>query len=85
MLQCLNDALDLLRKLEQMLDSREAVTHLKEPLQPPDLESAVGTEYEKLEDTPPLYSRVGALSSVPVCPLAYDNVALLVLDLGNEL
>jgi len=80
-----NDALDLLRRLEHMLNSREAVTHLKESLQPPDLKTAVGTEHEKLKDTPPLNSRVGALSSVPVCPLADNDVALLVLDLRNEL
>lgn len=64
---------------------RKAVTHFKEPLQPPDLEPAIGTEHEKLEDAPPLDSRVGALSSIPVCPLANDDVALLVLDLRNEL
>lgn len=85
MMKCLNNALDLLRRLEHMLNSCEAVTHLKEPLQPPNLEPAVGAEHEKLEDTPPLHSRVGALSRVPVCPLANDDVALLVLDLRNEL
>lgn len=60
-------------------------THLEKPLQPPDLEAAVRAEHNKLEDAPPLDSRIGALSCIPVCPLAHNNVTLLVLDLRDEL
>ena len=37
-----------------------------------------------MENAPPLHTRIGALCSVPVCPLPEDDVGLLVLDLGYE-
>lgn len=56
-------------------------THFEEPLQPPHLEPAVRAEDENLKDAPPLDAGIGALGSVPVGPLADNNVALFVLHL----
>lgn len=56
-------------------------SYLEKALQPPDLKHTLSDQYRKLEDAPPLDARVGALSRVPVCSLADNNVALLVLDL----
>jgi hypothetical protein len=64
---------------------QSTTTHLKEPLQPPDLEEALANQHGKLEDAPPLDAGVCAFGRVPVCSLADDNVALLVLDLRDEL
>jgi hypothetical protein len=65
--------------------SSRSGTHLKESLQPPHLEEALPREHQELEDAPPLDARVCALCRVPVGPLADDDVALLVLDLRDEL
>jgi hypothetical protein len=61
------------------------VLHLKESLQPPDLENALANYNTHLEDTPPFYACVRALSGVAVGSLAHDDVALLVLYLGEKL
>ena len=61
------------------------MAHLEEPLQPPHLEHTLTNQEQELEDAPPLDSRVRAFGSVPVCSLADDNVALLVLDLRDKL
>jgi len=58
--------------------------YLEEPFEPPHLEEALANEYHQLEDAPPLDARVCALSSIPVYALAHDDVALLVLDLGDK-
>ena len=61
------------------------VLDLEETLQPPDLEGALSDEDPHLEDAPPLDAGVRALGSVTVRALADDNVALLILDLGEKL
>ena len=60
------------------------VGYLEEPFEPPHLEEPLADEYHQLEDAPPLDARVRALSSIPVYALAHDDVALLVLDLGDK-
>lgn len=60
-------------------------TYLEESLQPPYLEDGFARQYSDLEDAPPLNPRVGALRRVPMRPLPDDNVALLFLDLAEQL
>jgi hypothetical protein len=60
------------------------VLDLEEALEPPDLEDALADDDAHLEDAPPLDAGVGALGGVAVGALADDDVALLVLDLGEE-
>jgi hypothetical protein len=87
----LDHTLDLqkvsVRQLQRrtVVKTTAAATHFEEPLQPPDLKYTFSGEDDELEDTPPLHSGVGALSCVPVCALADNDVALLVLDLADEL
>jgi len=59
--------------------------HLKKSLQPPYLEDALTDQKRELEDAPPFDPRIGAFCRVPVCALAANDVALLVLDLRDEL
>lgn len=56
-------------------------THLKEALQPPNLENTLSNDYSQLEDTPPLHPTVRALCGIPVHPLTDHNVRLLIPDL----
>jgi hypothetical protein len=49
-----------------------------------DLEDALGDHDAHLEDAPPLDAGVGAFGGVAVGAFADDDVALLVLDLGEE-
>ena len=73
---------------EQISDADNIVsrpTYLEEPLQPPHLEEAHASQDNQLEDAPPLHTRICALRCVSVGPFAHDDVALLVLDLGNQL
>ena len=58
---------------------------LEEAPQPPDLEDGLANDDANDKQVPPLDARVGALGRVAVCPLADDDVGLLVLDLGQEL
>jgi hypothetical protein len=60
------------------------VLDLEEALEPPDLKDALADDDAHLEDAPPLDAGVGALGGVAVGALADDDVALLVLDLGEE-
>jgi hypothetical protein len=57
--------------------------YLEKSFQPPHLENTLADKHRKLEDTPPLDSRVRALGRVSVYALADDNVRLLVLNLGQ--
>lgn len=59
-------------------------SHLKESLQPPDLENSLTNEDNELEDTPPLDAGISALGRVPVCSLADNDIALLILDLRDK-
>lgn len=59
-------------------------TYLEEALQPPHLEEALSNEYQKLKYAPPLDAGVCAFGSIPVYSFADDDVALFILDLGNE-
>lgn len=61
------------------------VLDLEKPLQPPDLEDALANDNAHLEDAPPLHPSIGALGGVAVRALADNDVALLVLDLSEEL
>lgn len=61
------------------------VLDLEESLQPPDLENTLADDNAHLENAPPLDARVGAFGGVTVCALADYDIALLVLDLGEEL
>ena len=60
-------------------------THLEESPQPPNLEDGLANNDANNEQIPPLDASVGALRRIPVCPLADDDVGLLVLDLGEQL
>ena len=60
------------------------ILDLEEALEPPDLEDALADDDTHLEDAPPLDTGVGALGGVAVGAFADDDVALLVLDLGEE-
>jgi hypothetical protein len=60
------------------------ILDLEETLEPPNLEDALGDHNAHLEDAPPLDAGVGALGGVAVGAFADDDVALLVLDLGEE-
>ena len=60
------------------------ILDLEEALEPPDLEDALADDDAHLEDAPPLDAGVGALGGVAVGAFADDDVALLVLDLGEE-
>ena len=60
------------------------ILDLEETLEPPNLEDALGDHDAHLEDAPPLDAGVGALGGVAVGAFADDDVALLVLDLGEE-
>jgi hypothetical protein len=61
------------------------ILDLKEALEPPNLEYALADHDAHLEDAPPLDAGVGALGGVAVGAFADDDVALFVLDLGEEL
>ena len=61
------------------------ILDLEEASQPPDLESALAKQHAHLEDAPPLDTGVGAFGGVAVGSFADDDVALLILDLGEEL
>ena len=61
------------------------ILDLEEALEPPDLEDALADDDAHLEDAPPLDAGVGALGGVAVGAFADDDVALFVLDLGEEL
>lgn len=58
---------------------------LEEAAQPPDLEDGLAGDDAEDEEVPPLDAGVGALGGVAVGTLAHDDVALLVLDGGEEL
>jgi hypothetical protein len=60
------------------------ILDLEEALEPPNLEDALGDHDAHLEDAPPLDAGVGAFGGVAVGAFADDDVALLVLDLGEE-
>lgn len=60
------------------------ILDLEEALEPPNLEDALANDDSHLEDAPPLDAGVGALGGIAVRALADDDVALLVLDLGEE-
>lgn len=60
------------------------ILDLEEALEPPNLEDALANDDAHLEDAPPFDAGVGALGGVAVGALADDDVALLVLDLGEE-
>jgi hypothetical protein len=60
------------------------ILDLEEALKPPNLEDALADDDAHLENAPPLDAGVGALGGVAVGAFADDNVALLVLDLGEE-
>ena len=62
--------------------TRKRSIHLKESLQPPHLEDTLSDQNTELEYGPPFYSCVGTFCCVSVRALAYDNVRLLVFDLG---
>lgn len=64
-----------------MYVSMSAITNLKEPLQPPNLKTAVGDEYKNLKYAPPFHPTVSALSSVSMSPLSDDDIALLIFHL----
>lgn len=57
---------------------------LEEPLQPPNLEAAVGYQYKKLEDAPPFDSAICALGRVSMRPFSHYDVPLFVLDLIDQ-
>ena len=61
------------------------LAYLEESLQPPDLEDTFTSQYTHLEDTPPLYSGIGALSGISVGSFPDNDIRLLILDLGKEL
>lgn len=68
-----------------LVETRSAgILDLEEALKPPDLEDALGNHDAHLENAPPLDTSVGALCGVAVGALTHDDVALLVLDLGEE-
>lgn len=68
-----------------LVEARSAgILDLEEALKPPDLEDAFGNHDAHLENAPPLDTSVGALGGVAVGALTHDDVALLVLDLGEE-
>jgi hypothetical protein len=60
------------------------ILDLEEALEPPNLEDALADDDAHLENAPPLDAGVGALGGVAVGAFTDDNVALLVLDLGEE-
>lgn len=60
------------------------ILDLKEALEPPNLEDALANDHAELENAPPLHPRVRGLSRVAMCSLADDDIALFVLDLGEE-
>jgi hypothetical protein len=60
------------------------ILDLEEALEPPNLEDAFANDDAHLENAPPLDAGVGALGGVAVGAFADDNVALLVLNLGEE-
>lgn len=60
------------------------VFYFEEPLEPPDLEDAFADDDAHLEDRPPFDARVGRFRRVAVRALADHDVALFVLDLGEE-
>lgn len=57
---------------------------LEEATQPPDLEERLADDNADDKQVPPLHAGVGALGGVAVGAFADDNVALLILDLGEE-
>ncbi len=59
-------------------------THLKEPLQPPDLEYPLPNQHPQLKDTPPLHSCIRALRRIPMRAFSDHYVRLLVFDLRKE-
>jgi len=57
---------------------------LKESLEPPNLETTVGNQNQKLKYAPPFHSSVGALCRVSMCPFSYNNVGLFVSNLIDQ-
>lgn len=58
--------------------------YLKESLEPPHLENAFANQEYKLEDTPPLDTRICAFGCVSVDPFSDNDIGLLVADLGQR-